>query len=195
MRLRDLGDSPRVYDAIQMAAGARQVRDRLRPYVYGFTGMRVLDVGAGTGSYLAAIPDPAEYVAVDLDPAKLARLKVKWPHVTTVVGDATRLDFPRRSFDHALCTFLVHHLNDHEFTALTAGLRILLRKSLVLVDPLRAESGLRSRILWSIDRGSYPRSADELLSVLEEDFVICHAERFQVHHAYLLCVAKPRPVG
>ena len=88
-----------------------------------FAGTRVLDVGAGTGTYVGVVPDPAEYVAVDLDPDKLARLEAKWPHVTTIVGDATRLDLPERSFDHALCTFLVHHLDDEGVAGLTAGLR------------------------------------------------------------------------
>ena len=193
MRLRELLDSPRLYDAVQTAAGARRIRERLRPHVRGFSGKRVLDVGAGTGCYVAAVRDPAEYVAVDLDPGKLVRLRARWPQVTTVVGDATRLDFPRRAFDHALCTFLVHHLDDHELSRLTAGLRTVLRESLVLIDPLRLEGRLRSRMLWSIDRGSHPRSADELLAALDRDFVIEHEERFQVHHAYLLCVASPRP--
>jgi SAM-dependent methyltransferase len=188
-------DSPRVYDLIQAAAGARQVRNRVRAHVRGFSGMRVLDVGAGTGAYVAAVPDPGEYVAVDLDRDKLARLRKKWPNVTTLVGDATRLDFPRGSFDHALCIFLAHHLDEAELIRLSAGLRAVLTSSLVLIDPLRAERRLRSRILWSIDRGSYPRSAEELLSVLEKDFVIEHEERFHVHHSYLLCVAKPQPTG
>jgi SAM-dependent methyltransferase len=192
MRLRELADSPRLYDAVQRAAGARQIRERLRPHVRGFSGTRVVDVGAGTGTYVDAVPDPAEYVAVDLDPVKLARLEAKWPQVTTVIGDATRLDFPHGSFDHALCTFLVHHLDDQGVASLTAGLRGVLRKSLVLIDPLRVERRFRSRLLWSIDRGSYPRSADELLAALDRDFVIEHEERFQVHHVYLLCVAIPR---
>jgi hypothetical protein len=48
-------------------------------------------------------------------------------------------------------------------------------------------------LLWSIDAGSYPRTADELLAALEKDFVVEHEEQFAVHHAYLLCVARPRP--
>jgi SAM-dependent methyltransferase len=139
------------------------------------------------------VPDPAEYVAVDLDPDKLARLEAKWPHVTTIVGDATRLELPERSFDHALCTFLVHHLDDEGVAGLTAGLRRAVRETVLLIDPLRVEGRLRSRLLWSIDAGAYPRSAEELLGALEQDFVIEHEERFAVHHAYVLCVARPRP--
>jgi ubiquinone/menaquinone biosynthesis C-methylase UbiE len=189
-----LADSPRLYDAVQAVAGARTVRERLRPHTQAFARSRVLDVGAGTGGYVGVVPDPDEYVALDLDPAKLARLQQKWPGVTTVVGDATRLDFSPQSFDNALCTFLVHHLDDDGLARLTAGLRVLLRRTLVLVDPLRADGRLRSRVLWSIDRGSYPRTREELLAAIERDFEIEHEERFAVHHAYLLCVARPRPL-
>jgi SAM-dependent methyltransferase len=191
MKLRELVNDPRVYDAIQAAAGARKVRERLRPHTRDFAGTRVLDVGAGTGGYIGVVPKAAEYVAIDLDPEKLERLRVKWPGVTTMVGDAARLDLPPESFDHALCTFLAHHLDDEGLMGLTAGLRLSLRDTLVFIDPLRV-GRLRSRLLWSIDRGSYPRSADELLTALDRDFVIEHEERFAVHHAYLLCVARAR---
>lgn len=190
--LRDLSRSPRVYDAVQAAAGAAKVRERLRPHTRTFAGTRVLDVGAGTGGYVGVVPDPAGYVAIDLDGAQLERLREKWPHVTTEVGDATRLELTPDSFDNALCTFLVHHLDDDGLARFTASIRGAVRDRLVLVDPLRVERRLRSRLLWSIDRGSYPRSADELLAALERDFTIEHQERFAIHHAYLLCVARPR---
>ena len=187
-----LANDPRVYDAVQALAGAGKVRERLRPHTSSFAGTRVLDVGAGTGGYVSVVPDPAEYVAVDLDEAQLARLAEKWPHVTTQVGDATKLAYEPGSFDNALCTFLVHHLDDEGLAAFTAALRTAVRDRLVLVDPLRAERRLRSRLLWSIDRGSHPRSADELLAAVGRDFTIEHEERFAIHHAYLLCVARPR---
>lgn len=190
--LRDLAHSPRVYELVQAAAGAAKVRERLRPHTRTFAGTRVLDVGAGTGAYVGVVPDPAEYVAIDLDCAQLERLKEKWPHVATRVGDATRLDLEPKSFDNTLCTFLVHHLDDNGLARFTASIREATRDRLVLVDPLRIERRLRSRLFWSIDRGSYPRRAEELLAALERDFTIEHEERFAIHHAYLLCVARPR---
>jgi SAM-dependent methyltransferase len=186
-------EGPWLYDVVQAAAGARRVRERLRPHVRDFTGARVLDVGAGTGGYVGVVSGPAEYLAVDLDADQLARLKTKWPGVRTMVGDATRLDLPQASYDHALCTFLVHHLDDEGVRRLTSSLRRIVKESLLLVEPLRSPRRLRSRLMWSIDRGSYPRSAEELLAALDRDFVIAHEERFAIHHAYLLCVARPRP--
>src|SRR6478672_12648107 len=124
MRFRErLIDSPRLYDAVQRAAGMRTVSNRLRPHVRSFAGTRVLDVGAGTGLYVAVVPEPAEYVALDIDSRKLERLRAGQPNVTTVLGDASRLDLPPASFDHALCTLVLHHLTDEEVAGATYGLR------------------------------------------------------------------------
>lgn len=189
--LTSLLTGPRVYDLVQNAAGAAAVRRRLAPHVRSFARSRVLDVGAGTGGYIGTVPDSAEYVALDLDPLKLARLTAKHPRVTTVVGDAARLEFPAGSFDHALVMMLAHHLDDDGLEGLVEGLRRIVRGTVVFVDPLRSPA-LRSRLLWAIDRGSFPRSADELRSALGRGFTFDHEERFRIHHAYYLCVARPR---
>lgn len=194
MVMHRLESNPLLYDAVQNLAGARRVSARLAPHVAPFAGTRVLDVGAGTGRYVETVPDPAEYVAVDLDAGKLGRLAARHPRVRTVVGDASRLDLAPKSFDHALCTFLAHHLDDAQLEGLAAGLRAIVRRSVVLVDPLRSRRS-RSRLLWSIDRGSHPRSAAELVAAIEPHFAVAHEERFRVHHEYLLCVATPRPDG
>lgn len=182
---------PRLYDLVQSAAGAARIRKHLAPHVRTFAQSRVLDLGAGTGGYVGTVPDPAEYVALDLDPLKLARLTAKHPHASVVVGDATRLDFPPGRFDHALVVFLAHHLDDDGLERLVEGLRRVVLGTVVFLDPLRSRS-LRSRLLWAIDRGSFPRSAEELLSAIGRGFTIEHEERFRILHAYFLCVARPR---
>jgi SAM-dependent methyltransferase len=183
-------ENPRVYDLVQRAAGAAEIRRRLAPHVRAFAGTRVLDVGAGTGAYVGTVRDPAEYVALDLDSHKLARLSAKHDFVDTVVGDATNLEFPPARFDHALVVFLAHHLDDEGLGGLVAGLSRVVSGTVVLVDPLQTRA-LRGRLLWAVDRGSFPRTADRLLTALEREFVIESEERFQIHHSYLLCVARP----
>lgn len=191
-RLDSFLENPRLYDLVQSAVGAAQIRAKLVPHVQSFAGSRVLDVGAGTGGYVETVPGTAGYVALDLDPRKLARLSQKHPHVRTVVGDATRLELERDSFNHALVVFLAHHLDDDGLSRLFDGLRSTVSGTVVLLDPLR-DPALRSRLLWGIDRGSYPRTAEQLLSALDRGFTIDHEERFRIHHRYLLCVASPRP--
>lgn len=62
---------------------------------------RVADVGAGTGKLtrvLAEAPD-AEVVAIDPDPAMLAKLRATVPGVPTFVGTAEHLPLPDASLD------------------------------------------------------------------------------------------------
>ena len=49
-----------------------------------------------------------------------------------------------------------------------------------------------SRLLWSIDRGSFPRSQEVLRRFLEEYYVLEQAEVFTVLHRYFVCVARPK---
>jgi dTMP kinase len=197
----ELSMDPRAEALLYAAARAQLVAERLEPLLAAggwvlldrFVDSSLAYQGGGRRLGVNEVRTLNRFATGGLEPDKLARLEAKWPHVTTIVGDATRLELPERSFDHALCTFLVHHLDDEGVAGLTAGLRRAVRETVLLIDPLRVEGRLRSRLLWSIDAGAYPRSAEELLGALEQDFVIEHEERFAVHHAYVLCVARPRP--
>ena len=66
------------------------------------------------------------------------------------------------------------------------------QRQLVFVDALRT-SRLASRILWSIDRGSHPRSYEELVGRLTSRFATVQAEAFTVRHSYLLFVGVQSP--
>jgi SAM-dependent methyltransferase len=189
--LRSLIESPRLYDLVQRAVGGREIARKLEPHLRSFAGSRVLDVGAGTGLHVMTVPRSAEYVALDLDRLKLARLVGRHPHVQVVVGDAAKLEFAPGSFDNALVVFLAHHLDDDALAGVVSGLSRVVRGRMVFVDALPSRSW-RSRLLWSIDRGSFPRAAEQLRSALERGFTIEHEERFRVHHEYLLCVARVR---
>jgi hypothetical protein len=44
------------------------------------------------------------------------------------------------------------------------------------------------RILWRLDRGSYPRTAETLRRVFSQHVKIAHWERFAIHHEYVFGV-------
>ena len=188
---RALVESPRVDDLIQQLVGAAEIRRRLSAQVSSFAQSRVLDVGAGTGGYVGTVPEPADYVALDLDPLKLKRLAARHPQVRALVGDATQLDFPAGAFDHGLVIFLAHHLDDDGLAQLVSRLSVVVSGTVVFLDPLRSPR-LRSRLLWRIDQGSHARTADELRTAVERGFTIIREERFSIQHTYLLLVAQPR---
>ncbi|PSL51656.1 ubiquinone/menaquinone biosynthesis C-methylase UbiE [Saccharothrix carnea] len=87
-------------------------------------GLRVLDLGCGTGASTAAVLDvapDAEVVAVDASAGMLARARAKrWPDTVTFVrGRVEDLDL-RGPFDAVFAAYLVRNLHDPD-----AGLRVV----------------------------------------------------------------------
>lgn len=79
------------------------------------TDERFLDVGTGTGAVLARVarrvPRPREATGVDSSPAMLARVKpLPWGW-RLVVADVRSLPLDARSFDVAVCAYVLHVLD------------------------------------------------------------------------------------
>jgi ubiquinone/menaquinone biosynthesis C-methylase UbiE len=89
---------------------------KIRPQIFRGLSGRILDAGVGTGRNFPFYPPGSEVVGIDLSPAMLARAERRRPLATTTVElrqmDVTRLDFPDRSFDAAVATFLFCTLPD-----------------------------------------------------------------------------------
>jgi ubiquinone/menaquinone biosynthesis C-methylase UbiE len=184
-------DHPRLYELVQRAAGVQRTKELLHPYFDEIGQATVLDVGAGTGIYADLVPDEASYVAVDMNAEKLRRVTERWPERETVVADATSLPFEDRSFEHGVCIALAHHLDDRGLTRLVDELARVVTQRVLFVDPIWEPRSVRGRLLWRVDRGAYPRSADVLHTALERRFVIELSRRYSIHHHYLFCVLNP----
>jgi ubiquinone/menaquinone biosynthesis C-methylase UbiE len=135
------------------------------------SGLRVLDLGAGTGAAGAAAvaAGAAQVVAADLAPAMLARCP---PGLHPVAADAAALPFADRSFGLVLAAFCLGHLPD-----VPAGLAQVRRLSEALaissfapgwthpakpaVDDVLAEFGYRPPDWYqTFKRQTEPRSQD-----------------------------------
>jgi ubiquinone/menaquinone biosynthesis C-methylase UbiE len=118
-------------------------------------GLRLLDVGCGTGASTAALlevaPD-AEIIAVDASEAMLAQARTKvWPPgVRFVQGDVEELDRSGVSgpFDGIFAAFLLHELDDRN--AALRALRLLLKPGAPLaVHEAAIDGNARSSAVWT----------------------------------------------
>jgi ubiquinone/menaquinone biosynthesis C-methylase UbiE len=184
--------SPRVFDTVQKLAGREQIYSWLAPYLTGFSGKTVLDVGGGTGILTRFLPASATYIWLDNDVKKLDGLQRKIKGALAVLGDATRIGFREKSVDCAVCIGVAHHLKDNELDAVLRELARICRLNLLFLDGIRDETSALSKLLWRYDPGSCPRTADELRPHIERRFVIQTEAYNTVYHRYWLCAARPK---
>ena len=182
---------PAVYDAIQRTVGTPRTRELLRENLASADGKTVLDVGAGTGRFRDTLPPRAKYIWLDNDPEKLAGFKAKRPDDETVLADATDLPLEDKSVDYAVCVAVAHHLPDAALPRLVGELARVTRERLLFMDPVRSDGAI-PRLLWRFDRGTHPRSADELVAALGERFEVANVERYWKRHHYVFCMAAPK---
>jgi SAM-dependent methyltransferase len=107
------------------ASGWRTLARRFEDFVRPRPGMRVLDVGCGTGQSRQLYAGYAsEYVGVDLSEAALARARAKFPQDRWARCDARALPFDAGAFDLVAYSSVLHHIPDFD-AALREGLRVL----------------------------------------------------------------------
>ena len=145
------------------------------------------------GTFIRCVPPELEYIALDLDDRKLARIRERFPEVRTVAGSGTALPFADDEVDYSVCIDVSHHLSDRDFARLVSELGRVTRRALVFVDALRAPR-IASGVLWSIDRGSHPRSMEAIRAALEPCFSYDVFESFTIFHAYVMAIAVPRRI-
>jgi ubiquinone/menaquinone biosynthesis C-methylase UbiE len=128
------GALTRFYDPV-MAGILREAtwKAQLVAQVGATAGMRVLDLGCGTGTLtlLLAQTEPGALVAgIDADPEALNRARAKAAAAGTTVelveGLSSALPFPDASFDRVVSSLLFHHLSpEGKRTTLAEARRVL----------------------------------------------------------------------
>jgi ubiquinone/menaquinone biosynthesis C-methylase UbiE len=184
-------EHPRVYDLIQTLGRWHVTARRLEEVMADASGRVVLDVGAGTGNLAPLLPTDAEYMAIDIDPARIRSLERKVPTARCMVGSALETGLEDKAADWSVCNGLAHHLEDEDVPRLIAELARVTRERLVFVEPLWPGKHLINGLLWRYDRGSHPRPESTILAALRAHFVLERVERFWPSQELLLCVARP----
>jgi SAM-dependent methyltransferase len=120
--LPDYSRQARTYDRTRAASPT--VLAPLRAALAEAPGVRLADIGGGTGNYAAALQlegwDP---VVIDRSPEMLAQARAKG--LATVAADAAALPFAAGSFDAAMLVSVLQHIEEREL-ALAEAQRILL---------------------------------------------------------------------
>ena len=56
---------------------------------------------------------------------------------------------------------------------------------MILLDAVLNKQRLAGRILWKLDRGSFPRAEEDLRKRLEDRFKVIHWDKFAIYHEYV----------
>jgi ubiquinone/menaquinone biosynthesis C-methylase UbiE len=130
-------------------ARAAELEEKVVRFVAPRGEERVLDSGTGSGALAFALaPHVREVVAVDLVPELLdqgRRRGGRFPNVTFVEGDATKLPFDYGSFDLAGSLRTLHHIDRPELAVAELVRvtrprgRVLVIDQIAPVDPLAAQ--------------------------------------------------------
>jgi SAM-dependent methyltransferase len=187
-----------VYDLIQYAAGERQLQRRLERHLHALPPETFLvDIGGGTGLG-SKLGTALHYVCLDIDLEKLQRFRAKRPAGLALVADATHCPLKTCSLNSVLCAKVTHHLSDAGLNSVMAeAARIIKPDGILIVADAIWSSRWISRILWRLDRGSFPRSADDIRRSIPPEYLLTTWEEFRISifHDFVLCTARKHQVS
>jgi ubiquinone/menaquinone biosynthesis C-methylase UbiE len=163
---------------------------RLRPLLFQGLSGRLLDAGVGTGRNFPFYPPNSRVVGIDLSRAMVAhaqrRVNLSPASIELKIMDVAKLDFPDRSFDAAVATFLFCVLPDEQqVTALRELGRVVKIGGIIrMLEYVRPQGFVRRAItkLWepwitwaygaSFDRRTEEHIRKAGMQLLESRFVV-----------------------
>lgn len=148
----------------------------------------MLDVGGGTGLLRPLFPNEWKYCCLDPDPQKLYAFRAKFPRKNCIEASACNIPFADDRFDLCLMKSVSHHLTNAEFrSSLLEVKRVLSPKGIfIFIDATWNPENFRGRFLWSVDRGSFPRTEGTLQEHLARHFLVDRKRSWKTHHNYTL---------
>jgi ubiquinone/menaquinone biosynthesis C-methylase UbiE len=147
-----------------------------------------LDVGGGTGRMRNLLPIQWRYTCLDNDPQKLGGFHKRCPQDKAIQSSATTIPEPDGVYDLCVLSAVSHHLQNSELDGALAEISRVLRPTgqLLFLDALLNENNRIGKILWALDRGSFPRTSYALKDHIEKVFVIKHSRFWRAFHDCVL---------
>jgi SAM-dependent methyltransferase len=166
---------PSVYRLFRAIVKGNACQIYISEYVRPVPGEKVLDIGCGPGDILEDLP-AVDYLGFDINPKYVEAAQKRFGHRGRFFcGDVglTAIDKEAASFDLALATGVLHHLDDKHALSLFKVARRALKPGarLVTYDPCFAagQPKLR-RFVVSQDRGQYVRESAEYVKLAAQVF-------------------------
>lgn len=167
MKLSALSSSPIVYTIVQTLFGRckQAMFDYLQQTIVLTPGARLLDVGCGTGELGQLFSNG--YVGIDVSEEYLSYARRNVPNGTFHQMSADALTFADDSFDHVLCTRLLHHLSDVQVDAALLQMKRVVKPGgrVDVVDGVWAHNGAGT-LLFALDLGKHQRSLKRLATIM-----------------------------
>lgn len=179
----------RFYDLLDFPFEHGRYR-KLRPQLLSRLSGRLLDAGVGTGRNFPFYPPGAAVVGIDISPAMLARAERRRSRspasIELCAMDVTDLDFPDKSFDAAVASFLFCVLPEElQLPALRELARVVRAGGHIrLLEYVRPQGAVRRFIArlwepwisWAYGAGFDHRTEDHVrdagLDIIEARFVV-----------------------
>jgi ubiquinone/menaquinone biosynthesis C-methylase UbiE len=112
MKRVDYDQVSAVYDERYQAGGPAGIAEALQALVDQVQARRVLEVGCGTGYWLASLRNCEMRCGLDYSTGMLSKARLRDRALPLVRGTAGRLPFRQGTFDFLFCVHALHHFDD-----------------------------------------------------------------------------------
>ncbi len=166
---------PWVYDFCQRLIRSQASRSEFfRKHIRPVEGMRVLDVGCGTGDALQYLKN-VTYLGIDRNEAYITAAKKRWGRPADFIcGDVSTIsELKLGQFDVVFCLGVLHHLDDAAVSGLLHEISSILTPHgrFISHDPVYVESQSRAaQWIVSRDRGQFVRTPEAIQNLAKSSF-------------------------
>jgi len=98
-------------------------------------GLKVLDLGCGTGWLDPSLADYGTVTAIDLSTEAIRLARARWPHITWLAGNVFEVNLPNNSFDAVVSQEVLEHVNQQQAYIQKAAGCLVAGGHLILTTP------------------------------------------------------------
>ncbi len=124
----------------ETAYGHHGVASTLLDMIRAANAKRVLEVGCGTGHWLAVVRDCVHVVGIDVSLATLQKAASVRRELLLIRGEAENLPFPDQAFDVVFCVNAIHHFTNPS-TFIAEAHRLLRSNGILAVIGMNPHTG------------------------------------------------------